>query len=43
LLVFRVEDVSIVENFARNDPYVTQGVVTRWEVKPWNVVVGETF
>jgi uncharacterized protein len=41
LLVFRVEDVSVVENFARTDPYVTEGVVTRWQVKPWNVVVGQ--
>src|SRR5436309_3175453 len=40
LLVFRVEDVAVVKDFAHADPYVTQGVVTRWEVKPWNVVVG---
>ena len=40
LILFRVEDASVVENFARTDPYVTQGVVSHWEVKPWNVVVG---
>jgi uncharacterized protein len=40
LLVFRAADRSVVEDFARNDPYVTSGLVTRWEVRPWAVVVG---
>ncbi len=40
LIVFHVEDVAVVENFAHADPYVTQGLVPRWEVKPWSVVVG---
>jgi uncharacterized protein YciI len=41
LLVFRAADRSTVETFARNDPYVTSGLVTRWEVRPWIVVVGD--
>ena len=40
LLIFRVADKRIVEEFARNDPYVTGGLVTRWEVRPWTVVAG---
>lgn len=40
LLVFRAADRSVAEQFARNDPYVTNGLVTRWEVRPWTVVVG---
>jgi uncharacterized protein YciI len=40
LLVFRVASRSAVEEFARNDPYVMNGLVTRWEVRPWAVVVG---
>ena len=40
LLVFRVDDPAVAEDFARNDPYVKQGVVTGWRVKPWNVVIG---
>ena len=40
LIVFRAADRSVAEEFARNDPYVTNGLVTRWEVRPWNVVVG---
>ena len=40
LLVFRSQDRSIAEDFARNDPYVMNGLVTRWEVQLWAVVVG---
>ncbi len=40
LLVFRASDRSVVEDFARHDPYVTNGLVTRWEVRSWTVVVG---
>jgi uncharacterized protein YciI len=40
LLVFRAVDRSVVEDFARNDPYVTNGLVTRWEIRPWSVVIG---
>ena len=40
LLVFRVADRSVVEQFARNDPYVTRGLVTKWEVRSWAVVIG---
>jgi uncharacterized protein YciI len=40
LIVFRSLDKSVVETFARNDPYVVNGLVKRWEVRPWNVVVG---
>jgi uncharacterized protein len=40
LLIFRVADRQIVEEFAKNDPYVTGGLVKRWEVRPWTVVAG---
>jgi uncharacterized protein YciI len=40
LLVFRTTGPSVVEDFARNDPYVLQGLVKRWEVRPWAVVIG---
>ncbi len=42
LLVFRAADPAIVEAFATQDPYVTNGLVTSWEVRPWTVVVGDT-
>jgi uncharacterized protein len=31
---------EVVEGFAAQDPYVQQGLVTSWTVRPWNVVVG---
>ena len=40
LSVFRSNDKSTAEAFARKDPYVVNGLVKRWEVRPWNVVVG---
>lgn len=40
LLVFRAPERAIVEAFARSDPYVTNGLVTRWEIRSWAVVVG---
>lgn len=40
LLIFRAADRSVVEEFARNDPYVVNGLVTRWEVREWTVVIG---
>ncbi len=40
LLVFQVDDKSKVESFARKDPYVVNGLAKKWEVRPWNVVVG---
>jgi len=40
LLVFRGEQPDIAENFARHDPYVINGLVRQWHVRPWTVVVG---
>jgi uncharacterized protein len=40
LLVFRGEDAGPAEAFARADPYVREGLVVRWTVRPWTVVVG---
>ena len=43
LLVFECEDRSIVEDFAKNDPYVVNNLVTSWSVRKWNVVIGNTL
>jgi hypothetical protein len=40
LLVFRSEDAATPERFARADPYVVNGLVSAWRVRPWNVVIG---
>ncbi len=41
LLVFRAADKSVAENFAKADPYVNEGLVKSWKVRPWTVVVGQ--
>jgi uncharacterized protein YciI len=38
LLVFLALSGSVAEEFARRDPYVINGLVTRWQVRPWTVV-----
>jgi uncharacterized protein len=43
LLIFRVDDIASVEAFARADPYVTNGLVTQWRVRPWSVVIGAAW
>jgi len=40
LIVFRADDKSLAESFARKDPYVLNGLVKQWAVRPWNVVIG---
>jgi len=41
LLVFRAATRSVVEEFAQRDPYVIHGLVKRWEVRSWAVVIGD--
>jgi uncharacterized protein len=40
LIIFRGEGPAVASSFAQNDPYVRNGLVKRWEVRPWTVVVG---
>ena len=41
VLMFSGDDKSVAEDFARADPYVTGGLVTRWHVREWTTVVGD--
>ena len=41
VLVFRCDESSVAERFAEADPYVRNGLVTRWRVRPWTVVIGD--
>jgi hypothetical protein len=29
-----------VENFAKNDPYVKNGLVKNWHIREWTTVIG---
>lgn len=41
VLMFKGEDASHAEAFARADPYVANGLVRRWHVREWTTVIGE--
>jgi uncharacterized protein YciI len=43
LIVFRGGSPDAAQAFAESDPYVVNGLVQRWEVRPWNVVVGDLY
>ena len=40
VLLFRGKTPEVARAFAATDPYVQQGLVTRWRVRPWTIVVG---
>jgi uncharacterized protein YciI len=41
MLLFKGESPAAAEAFANNDPYVVNGLVTKWRVREWTTVVGE--
>ena len=40
VLRFDCESPAVVERFATSDPYVRNGLVTRWRVRRWLTAVG---
>ena len=40
ILVWRVADQGIVDQFVRADPYVMNGLVRSWSIRSWTVVIG---
>jgi uncharacterized protein YciI len=40
-LVFRGDDSSVAEAFAKSDPYVKNGLVKSWRVRKWTTVLGD--
>jgi uncharacterized protein YciI len=40
VLVFKGDSPAVAENFAKNDPYVKNGLIVEWKVRPWTVVIG---
>ena len=41
VLLFEGDSPDVAERFANADPYVANGLVTGWSVRPWTTVVGE--
>jgi uncharacterized protein YciI len=42
VLLFKGDSPEAAERFVAADPYVKNGLVARWRVRPWTTVVGET-
>ena len=40
VLLFDLDSPAAAEEFAKGDPYVLHGIVTRWHVRRWETVVG---
>jgi len=40
VFLFRADSPAPAEAFVKADPYVANGLVTRWRVRPWTTVVG---
>jgi uncharacterized protein YciI len=40
ILLFKSDSPAVAEDFAKTDPYVTNGLVKRWYVREWTTVVG---
>ncbi len=40
VLLFRGDSPAVAESFAAADPYVSNGLVTRWYVREWATVIG---
>ncbi|MDR3398370.1 MAG: YciI-like protein [Pandoraea sp.] len=40
-LLFEGESPAVAEAFAKADPYVANGLVKAWRVRPWKTVVGK--
>lgn len=41
VLLFSGDSTQVAENFAKTDPYVTNGIVKSWRVREWTTVAGE--
>jgi uncharacterized protein YciI len=41
MIVFSADTAKVAEEFARTDPYVLEGLVTKWWVREWTTVVGK--
>jgi uncharacterized protein len=41
VLLLRGDSPAVAEAFAKADPYVMNGLVTRWRVRTWTTVIGD--
>lgn len=41
ILIFKGNSPDVASEFAENDPYVKNGLIEKWHVRPWTVVIGD--
>ena len=42
VLLFQCDSADIPASFAKDDPYVQNGIVTAYSIRPWTTVVGRS-
>jgi uncharacterized protein len=40
IFIFRGDDTAATEAFVKADPYVKNGLVTSWRIRPYHVAIG---
>lgn len=41
ILLFQADSIDVIEKFVSADPYVKNGLVTNWRIRPWSTAVGK--
>lgn len=41
VLLFKGDSAQVAEAFAKTDPYVLNGLVSRWRIREWTTVAGD--
>lgn len=41
IIVWSVDDPTVIHDFVTGDPYMTAGLITSYDVVPWRTVIGE--
>ncbi len=42
ILLFQGDSPDVAERFVKLDPYIKNGLVKSWRVRPWTTVVGQS-
>ncbi|KQO80116.1 YciI-like protein [Rhizobium sp. Leaf262] len=40
VILFKADSIEVVEKFAKEDPYINNGLVRSWRIREWATVVG---
>ncbi|HEV8060003.1 MAG TPA: YciI family protein [Gemmataceae bacterium] len=40
LIVYEAETAELAESYLKGDPFHANGIFLQWQIRPWNVVIG---